>query len=129
MMFPLRTISIIKHLGVSFRVQRNGQPLKTKNLQDGDLRETYVVVFEHIEQHRTHHRTGTVTMEKHPHRGGSELQAAIHPCRHAVMKKIGPGVGWKDRCRSARLRSKFIQSVVPTIIMISVLFCSLMVLI
>ena len=42
---------------------------------------------QHTHTHRSN--TGTVTMEKHPHRGGGELQAAIHPCRHAaVMKNI-----------------------------------------
>ena len=59
-------------------------------------------------------------MEKHPHRGGGELQAAIHPCRHAaVMKSIighlveGGKIPVVDQYLFIFL--KFVQSVVPTI--------------
>lgn len=88
-----------------FGYNESGQPLKTKEIYQ-DIMADYV--------------KRTVTMEKHPHRAGGELQAAIHPCRHAaVMKSIighlveGGKIPVVDQYLFIFL--KFIQSVVPTI--------------
>lgn len=88
-----------------FGYDEMGRPLKTKEIYE-DIMADYV--------------KRTVTMEKHPHRGGGELQAAIHPCRHAaVMKSIiahlmaGGKVPVVDQYLFIFL--KFIQSVVPTV--------------